>query len=411
MSNHIEEIRKELTEALANNVSKNELKDLEVRFMESLEKRNDDQKGFEGAFAKFQTEIETKLAGIQENTKKSSFEQKENKQNFGDFLVKVRKNDPQLREMTRKALAEGTGETGGFLVPDEFLNEVLRVQLEQTVVRGNGARVINLNSPIVKVPYLNMSSNAYGSMFGGVTAYWNGEGALKTPSQPQFKQLTLEAKKLIGYVESSDELVDDSIISLSGLLADVFAQTIAFEEDVAFLTGNGVNKPLGILNADATVVVNRTATNSVQTSDLINMLARFYQRGGTPVWIINQSVLPEIYKLKDENSNYILLPGNAGSIASGLPATIYGIPVIVTEKVPAKGTVGDVMLADFRYYLIGDRQRLTIDESMHVKFQNDEKAWRFVQRVDGQPWIDSPITPRSGGQTISPFVALGNYGA
>jgi HK97 family phage major capsid protein len=94
-----------------------------------------------------------------------------------------------------------------------------------------------------------------------------------------------------------------------------------------------------------------------------------------------------------------------------LPTTIYGIPVVVTEKVPAKGSIGDIMLADMRYYLIGDRQRLTIEESMHVKFKFDEKAWRFVQRVDGQPWLDSAITPRAGGSTISPFVILGNFSA
>jgi HK97 family phage major capsid protein len=268
-----------------------------------------------------------------------------------------------------------------------------------------------MNSPIMKIPSLNMASNASGSLFGGVTAYWGGEAAEKTESNPKFKQITLEAKKLIGYVESSDELIDDSIISMGQLLSDVFSQTIAFEEDAAFLTGNGVNKPLGIINSGATVTVNRAATNSVQTTDLVNMLARFYRRGGTPVWVINQSVLPDIYKLKDENSNYILLPGFNSNISQALPTTIYGIPVIVSEKLPAKGTAGDVMLADFRYYVIGDRQRLTIEESMHVKFKFDEKAWRFVQRVDGQCWLDSAITPRAGGQTISPFVILGDYSA
>ena len=116
--------------------------------------------------------------------------------------------------------------------------------------------------------------------------------------------------------------------------------------------------------------------------------------------------MPEIYKLKDENSNYILLPGSNSNISGALPSTIYGIPVIVSEKLPALGTAGDILLADMRYYLIGDRQRLTVDESIHVKFNTDEKSWRFVQRVDGQPWIDSAITPRQGGVTLSPFVKL-----
>jgi len=308
--------------------------------------------------------------------------------------------------MTRKALAEDTGSTGGYLVPEQFQNELLRVQLEETVVRANGARVIPMNSNILKMPAVNVASNANGSIFGGVTAYWTGEAETKTASQPAFKQVTLQANKLIGYVESSDELNNDSVISLGGLLQDLFTQTIAFEEDNAFLNGNGVGKPLGIINAPATVSVTRTTASKIGTVDLVNMLARFYRKGGQPVWIINQTALPEIYKLKDENSNYILLPGSNSSIANALPTSIYGIPVIVSEKLPALGTSGDILLADMRYYLVGDRQRITIEESMHVKFQTDEKAWRFVTRVDGQPWIDSAITPRNGGDTLSPFVKL-----
>jgi len=407
---NINEIQKSITDAIQNGVSKDDLKTLEVKFMEALDKRNNDQKDVESMFSKFQTEMETKLSSMQSAQAKAVHTETAKKETFGEFLVKARAHDPELKAFTRKNLVENTGDLGGYLVPETFSNEVLRVQLEETVVRRAGARVLPMTSPILKIPALNMSSNASGSLFGGVTAYWGGEGLEKIESNPKFKNVTLEAKKLIGYVESSDELVDDAIVSMGSLLSDVFAQSIAFEEDAAFLTGNGVNKPLGILNAPATITVGRVGTGSVQTSDLVNMLSRFYRRGGTPVWIINQSVLPDIYRLKDENSNYILTPGFTGGITGDLPGTIYGVPVLVTEKVPARGSIGDVSLADMRYYLIGDRQRLTIMESEHVKFKFDEKAWRFVQRVDGQPWIDSPITPRAGGATISPFVQLGNFG-
>lgn len=404
------EVQKAIAEAISNGVSKQDLQALEVKFLETLEKRNNDQRDVESMFSKFQTEMETKLASLQSSQAKAVHTESVKKESFGEFLVKARSNDPELKAFTRKNLVEGTGDLGGYLVPEVFSNEVLRVQLEETVVRRSGARVLPLNSPILKVPALNMSSNASGSLFGGVNAYWSGEALEQLESNPRFKQITLEAKKLIGYVESSEELVDDAIISMGSLLSDSFAQAIAFEEDVAFLTGNGVNKPLGVTQAPATVTVGRVGTGSVQTSDLINMLARFYRRGGNPVFIVNQTVLPDLYKLKDEASNYILIPTFSGGASSPLPGTIYGVPIVVTEKVPARGAIGDVILADMRYYLIGDRQRLTIMESDHVKFKFGEKVWRFTQRVDGQPWIDAPITPRLGGQTISPFVQLGNFG-
>lgn len=402
----IKEIQSAIQNAIANGVSKQELKSLEDRLMERLGNREGEMKNADEMFAKYQNDMETKLAEMQASMKKSAYQQPEKKESFGDFLVKARQRDAGLRDFTKKALGESNGVDGGFLVPEQFMNEIMRERLENSVVRANGARIINMNSNILRIPAVNMASNAAGSLFGGVAAYWTAEAETKVASAPKFKQVKLEANKLIGYVESSDELDNDAITSMGGLLQDLFGQAIAFEEDNAFLTGNGVGKPLGILNAPATVAVTRTTASKVGTVDLVNMLARFYRKGGQPVWIISQTVLPEIYKLKDENSNYILLPGSNGSIANALPTSIYGIPVIVSEKLPALGTSGDIMLADMRYYLVGDRQQLTVDESIHVKFQTDEKSWRFVTRVDGQPWLDSAITPRQGVDTLSPFVKL-----
>ena len=406
MSDSIKEIQQAIGEALANSASKHELKQLQDQFMERLENKSAELKSADEMFAKYQNEVEIKFAAMQDQVRKSAYAGEAKKETFGQFLVKARKGDKELRDMTTKALSEGVGADGGYLVPEEFMAEIQRVQLENTVVRGSGARVINMNSNILKMPAANVASNAAGSLYGGISASWSGEAVPATASAPKFKQVTLEAKKLIGYVESSDELDNDAIVSMGGLLQDLFAQSLAFEEDVAFLTGNGVNKPLGILNAPATVAVTRTSASKVVTTDLVNMLARFYRKGGTPVWIVNQTVLPEIYKLADDNNNFILLPGSNSNISGALPTTIYGIPVVVTEKLPALGTSGDIMLADMGFYLIGDRQRLTIDESIHAKFNTDEKSWRFVQRVDGQPWIDSAITPRAGGVTLSPFVKL-----
>jgi HK97 family phage major capsid protein len=402
----VKEIQSAIAEALKNNASKMELKSLEDRLMESINNRANDTEGADKLFSKFQTEMEKMKAEFAEQSKKATFAAQAKKETFGDFLVKARRGDAELREMTRKALGESTGVDGGFLVPEQFSNEIAQVRLERSVVRGSGARVINMNSNILRIPALNVSSNAAGSIFGGVAAYWTGEAETKTPSAPKFKQITLEAQKLIGYVESSDELDNDAITSMGGLLQDLFVQTIAFEEDAAFLTGNGVGKPLGILNAPATIAVTRTTASKVGTEDLVEMIARSYGALSNKVWIVNQSVLPEIYKLKDANSNYILLPGSNSNIAGALPQTIYGVPVIVSEKLPALGTSGDIMLADMSYYLIGDRQQITVDESIHVKFQTDEKSWRFVTRVAGQPWLDSAITPRAGGVTLSPFVKL-----
>jgi HK97 family phage major capsid protein len=89
-----------------------------------------------------------------------------------------------------------------------------------------------------------------------------------------------------------------------------------------------------------------------------------------------------------------------------IPKTIYGRPYVLSEKLPAKGDQGDIGFYDLSYYLIGDRQKLTIDTSAHVGFISNSIYWRFTLRVDGQPWLQSDLTPKNGTQHLSPFVCL-----
>jgi len=80
--------------------------------------------------------------------------------------------------------------------------------------------------------------------------------------------------------------------------------------------------------------------------------------------------------------------------------------VIFTEKSPVVGTAGDISFVDFGFYLIGDRQVMSALSSPHYKFANDQTAYRIIERVDGQPWLKSSITPKNGGSALSPFVRI-----
>jgi HK97 family phage major capsid protein len=91
------------------------------------------------------------------------------------------------------------------------------------------------------------------------------------------------------------------------------------------------------------------------------------------------------------------------------PMTILGRPVIFTEKTPALGTSGDINFVDLSYYLIGDRQQVRVDSSEHFLFQNNQVAYRIIERVDGRPWLQSALTPHNGSSaTLSPFVQIAN---
>ena len=88
--------------------------------------------------------------------------------------------------------------------------------------------------------------------------------------------------------------------------------------------------------------------------------------------------------------------------------SLLGSPLILTEHCPAVGDVGDIILGDYRQYLIGQKAAasITAATSIHLRFLTDETAFRFTLRMDGQPWEQSALTPKRGAQTLSSFVTL-----
>src|SRR5262249_32913518 len=82
---------------------------------------------------------------------------------------------------------------------------------------------------------------------------------------------------------------------------------------------------------------------------------------------------------------------------------VLNYDVLVSEKLPALNTVGDVLLCDFQHYLIGDRQQIEIAYSEHVAFLSNQSVWRFVSRVAGQPWLRDKVTLSDATSTLSPF--------
>ena len=143
-----------------------------------------------------------------------------------------------------KALQESDDTAGGFFVPDEFRAEVIRYATETAIVRSR-ARILPMKTNVLTLPKLDQSNYR----FAGIDIHWEGdEGELKEESQPKFGRITLKLGKMIGLCPISDDLLSDSAINLANFLVSIFGEAIAYEEDKQFLTGNGMKKPLGIIN-------------------------------------------------------------------------------------------------------------------------------------------------------------------
>lgn len=311
-----------------------------------------------------------------------------------------------------KQMVESVGASGGFLVPTENYGEIMAIAAERSIVRGHRPHIIRMRRRQMDITVLDQTGTTAGvpHWFGGMLFYWGDEAAEKTLTTAKWRQVSLVAKKLIGYTRASDELVDDAVVSLSDFLAGPygFAGGVAWMEDFAFLQGTGVGQPLGVINAGATISVARAVAgpgaDPVTYADLTHMLEHHLQTDNS-VWVASIS-------LKDVLMNMTYPSGNPSLVwqpnaRDGMPGQILGIPVVWTEKAPLAGSAGDLGLYDFQHYLIGDRQAITIDTTNAEYFKYDQTSWRVVHRVDGRPWMNTCLTLQDGTTTVSPFVILG----
>ena len=295
---------------------------------------------------------------------------------------------------------------GGFLIPETLRSEILSLSLENSIVRSR-ARVIPMESLRLPIPMVDSSSNV-SSVFGGIVCYWTEEGATFTESQASFGQMVLEAKKLTGYAEVPNELMADAT-AFGSFFDQTFPEAMAWYEDDAFISGSGTGQPKGFLNAGAAVTVAKEsgqAAATIQWENIVKMYARMLPSSHrNAVWIVSPDTFPQLATMAlnvGTGGSAIWLQNGAGDA----PMTILGRPVIVSEKVSQLGTAGDINYVDLSYYIIGDRQSMTATSSPHFKFSSDKTAFKIVERVDGRPWLQSAITPKNNGSTLSPFVQL-----
>jgi len=299
---------------------------------------------------------------------------------------------------------------GGFLVPEEFRAEILRLSLESAVVRPR-ARVIPMSSATLSFPAVDATTNN-GSVFGGIQVYRTEEAAALVASQAAFQKIKLEATKQTALATVTNELVNDAAGGFAMYIEQLFPEAIAFAEDVDYLKGTGVGEPVGALStANPAIIAVAKETSQPAATILWENVLKMYSRMlpsslQRAVWIVTPDAFVQL-------ATMALNVGVGGSAVwltdgNGSPQlTLLGRPVIMTEKAPGVlGAQGDISFVDLGFYLIGDRQHMTLDRSEHVGFRSDTTDFRVIQRNDGRPWLQSAITPQNGGPTMSPFVQL-----
>jgi len=280
----------------------------------------------------------------------------------------------------KNTLNEGSDTEGGYLVPDEFENKLVTGLKENTVIRAH-AHVITTSGGLHKIPVV--------ASHGSVS--WIDEEGAYTESDETFGQVQLDAHKVGTIIKVSEELLNDSAFDLENYIAEEFTRRIGDKEEEAFLTGNGTGKPTGILNATGggqvgVTTASATAITADELIDLYYSLKAPYRKKA--IWVLNDTTIKAIRKLKDSNGNYLLQP----ALKDGEVSTILGRPYFTSAYAPeiAAGAK-TILFGDLSYYWIGDRQGISFKRLNERYADNGQIGFLAFKRLDGKTVLPEAI--------------------
>lgn len=288
------------------------------------------------------------------------------------WLTYLRKG-PQADDLSLKALTVASDTQAGYLAPAEVSAEFIRELIEISPIR-QVASVRSSAAPEVKYP----------KRTGITNAKWEGEIEEAEESTVPFGQTAIVSRRLTTFVDISNSLLMGSDGAAETEVRLAFAEDFAQKESRAFVLGDGIKEPEGILTSAAIpYVANGHATN-LSADALIGLmyaLPSVYRNRG--VWVLNGASLATIRKLKDGQGNFLWQP----SFQAGQPETILGRPVAEAIDMPdIASNAFPIVFGDLGTgYRIVDRMQLGTLTDPYTQ------ATRAITRIHGTRWVGGGV--------------------
>ena len=320
-------------------------------------------------------QLENRLNSIEADLKRGlSGEEKQAKtQELKSFEQLLLKGNIAIRGTEeQKYLQERNNEQGGYLAPAEYANEIIKKITEISPVRSV-ARIITTSAKEIKFPKRN----------GLVSGGWVGEAQTSAQSNSTYGEETIKAEKMMVYSDISFELFRDSAFDMKAQITSDISEDFSRLEGQAFISGNGVNKPEGLLT-NSSVGETNTGSASALTADSLYTIQGFIPTGYNLAWMFNRKTLHgNIRTLKDTYGQYLFVP-SLGS--RDMPNTVAGLPYYLANDMPDVGAgTYPIIVGDYRkcYYIV-DNQSIEFVEDPYTQAINGKRRFIVYKRTGGQ---------------------------
>lgn len=317
-------------------------------------------------------------------------------------------DDTSRNLLTRKASVNTEiGIEGAFAVPPTVATEIMtkafdtaRLASRCDIVDISGNRYEGVKDETE--PYSN----------DGIATAWLGEREEIGKSTPNLEEYEIKLNKLGALVPFTNESLADAA-QMESFVRNRVPVKMGEALDAAVYNGDGVKKPQGMLHSRALLQVAKESGQTAATivyENIKKVWTRIHapnRQSGRGFWVANPDVEEILMDLEfPGDGRPLYIPGN--SIANQPNSMLYGREIFFSQHAPALGSVGDLGFFDpNEYFLIrkvGANPR--IDTSMHVYFERDMSALRFVMRVSGQSKWSRTIDQKNSAVDRSCFVAI-----
>lgn len=280
----------------------------------------------------------------------------------------------------KAAMNETTASQGGYLVPTLYNNEIVKAIVEGSLLRVAGARQLSIQGTTAfKTPTLT-NTNA---------AVLTAEAAAFDQQEPTLGEVTHAPYKYTRLSKVSDELLADSRVDVFGqVLGPDAANAFVLAENAAFTTGTGSSQPQGIVTG-ASLGVTAAGASAITADELINLYHSLsYVYRPNAVWMMNDSTLSYIRKLKDTTNQYLIQPGLNGNPVGSL----MGRPIVTNNNMAAIATGNrTVLFGDMSYFWIVDFAALEFRRLDELYAANGQVGFRWYKRFDSHVMLSAAI--------------------
>jgi HK97 family phage major capsid protein len=291
-----------------------------------------------------------------------------------------------LQTVESRATADGlqadSDAAGGFTYPDEqFVNTLIKFVDNAVIVRQKATVQRVTNADALGAPSLDADPE---------DGDWTQElTSVDLDTQMEFGKRELRPHELTKGIKVSRKLLARSVMDIDTLVAQRLSYKLAVTQETAFMTGNGVNKPLGLFVASNDGIstardTTASATTSWTADNLIDVqysVKPQYQATGE--WVLHRDGVRNTRKLKDGNGQYIWQPG----LGAGQTDTLLGRPLNQSEYAPNTFTTGlyAALFGDLSFYWIADAEDISIQRLMELYALTNQVGFIARSATDGMP--------------------------